>query len=493
MVNIIGRRVGIQEVGSAAPDNSLGQVFAQLGKTLGADRLTAEYKRQATTKLADENELRKFAVDSIGADGNFSDPRASSIAAALGAIDPAKLGRMRALEGYRLEGLDSQTGQRASAGLGEYNATPEHQRRALDNALALKDREEATKTALAANLPETVMVGGVPTVVPRSQAYGAPAVQSTDQVKAGVQQKLLPTIPQERQQDFAFGAQSPGELGVATTGTGTVPAFVRQNGIFNAQTGAKIEEPVTSVGKLVGTTADALKPASGDQSALLNRRVAARSASSAIDNLDRLLAQPDAAAAVGFIGKSATIFNDIRAQAEAASKLIAPGGLAAEASVPGFKEAVDGAMSKLQANPEFAQRAQALGVRANVLRSQIVDLAYTIAKAKDPSGRMSNQDVDRASEILGGALMDPVAGRQVLGTVRQQIMEQQNIFEQEYERMYPGKGAQPTSPAPAGAPQPGAQPGGVQPGGVQPGGVQPAQPRQMQTRSGATVTIERVQ
>lgn len=485
MVNIIGRRVGIQEVGSAAPDNSLGKVLGALGTKLFGDTLTPALKREQMQKIADENELRKFAVDSIGADGNFSDPRASSIAAALGAIDPSKLGRMRALEGYRLEGLDSQTGQRASAGLGEYNTTPEHQRRALDNALALKDREEATKTALAANLPETVMVDGVPTVVPRSQAYGAPAVQSTDQVKAGVQQKLLPTIPQERQQDFAFGAQSPGELGVASVGGKTVPAFARPGGFYAVQGNQPIEGTVDGFGKVTATNSDAIKPASGDQSALLNRRVAARTAASSIDNLDRLLSSPNAGAAVGFIGKSAAIFNDIRAQTEAAAKLLNPnGGFAVDVNAPGVSAAVDGAMTKLFSNPSFNQKAQSLGVEAVVLRSQIVDLAYTIAKAKDPGGRMSNQDVDRAAEILGGALMDPVAGRQVLSGVRAQILESQNIFEQEFERMYPGKGGQPTSPAPAaGAPQPGAQPGGVQ----------PAQPRQMQTRSGATVTIERVQ
>jgi len=462
MVNIIGRRVGIQEVGAPAQSESdLGKVFAQLGKTLGADRLTAEYKRQATTKLADENEARKFAVDSVDESGNFTSPRAASISAMLSAIDPAKLGRMRALEGYRTEGIDSQTGQRASAGLGEYNATPEHQRRALDNSLVLKDREEATKTALAANLPETVLRPGpdgsmVPTIVPRSEAYGAPAVQSTDQVKAGVQQKLMPTIPQERQQDFAFGAQSPGELGVASVGGKTVPAFARPGGFFAVQGNQSIEGTVDGFGKVAATSSDAIKPASGDQSALLNRRVAARTAAASIDNLDKLLAAPNAGAAVGFIGKSASIFNDIRAQTEAAAKLLSPGGFAEEANAPGVKAAVDGAMTRLFSDGSFNQKAQALGIDNVVLRSQIMDLAYTIAKAKDPRGAMSNQDITRASEILGGALMDPVAGRQVLAGVRAQILESQNIFEQEFERMYPGKGGQPTSPAPAaaGGPQP---------------------------------------
>jgi len=462
MVNIIGRRVGIREIGPAQTDQSLGKVLGALGTKLFGDTLTPALKREQMQKIADENEMRKAYVDTTDADGINRNARISSLAAALQTIDPNALGRMRALEGARTGGVDSPVAAAALTGLGQFTSTPEHQRRALGNNLMLKDREEATKMALAANLPETVMVDGVPTVVRRSDAYGAPAVVSSDQNKALRQNELWPTIPQERQQDFAFGAQSPGELGVASVGGKTVPAFARPGGFFTVQGNQPVEGQVDSFGKITAQSADAIKPASGDQSALLNRRVAARSASSAIDNLDNLLAQPDAAAAVGFIGKSASVFNDIRAQVEAASKLISPGGLAAEASVPGFKEAVDGAMSRLQANPQFAQRAQALGVQANVLRSQIVDLAYTIAKAKDPSGRMSNQDIDRASEILGGALMDPVAGRQVLGTVRQQILEQQNIFEQEFERMYPGKGGQPTSPAPGGSPQQSGQPAPVE-------------------------------
>ncbi|AMJ63256.1 hypothetical protein [Bosea sp. PAMC 26642] len=447
MVNIIGRRVGIQESGAAAPDDSLGKVFAQLGKTLGADQLAADYKRQATLKLADENELRKFAVDNIGADGNFVDPRSSSIAAAFGAIDPAKLGRMQAIEGYRTGGLDSQAGQRASAGLGEFNQTATHQQRSLQNALALKDREEATKLTLADNLPETVMVEGVPTIVPRSQAYGAPAVQSSDQVKAQTQQRLLPTIPQERQQDFAFGAQSPGELGVASVGGKTVPAFVRQGGIYGAQDGQRIEQPVESFGKLTAAKSDDLNPSGGDKSKLLETRVSSRTAMSAIDNLDKLLSTPTAGAAIGVIGQGASMFNNLRAQVESASKLISPG-FAAEANAPGVQQAVDGAMSRLFSDQRFNSRAQALGVEANVLRSQVLDLAYTLAKAKGNTN-ISNQDINHSTEIIGGSLMDPIAGRQVLANIRGQIEQGQGIREQEYERMFGApQGAQPASAAP---------------------------------------------
>lgn len=460
MVNIIGRRVGIQETGPVQAESNLGKVFAAMGTKLFGDTLTPEYKRQMTQKVSDENEMRKAYVDSTGADGINSTPRIASLAAALGTIDPNALGRMRALEGARTGGVDSPVAAAALTGLGQFSSTPEHQRRALGNNLMLKDREEQTKLTLAGNLPETVMVNGVPTVVPRSEAYGAPAVVSSDQNKALRQNELWPTIPQERQQDFAFGAQSPGELGVASVGGKTVPAFARPGGFYSVQGNQPIEGTVDGFGKVTATNSDAIKPASGDQSALLNRRVAARTATSAIDNLDKALASPNAGAAVGVIGKSATLFNDIRAQTEAAAKLLNPNsGFAADVNAPGVSAAVDGAMTRLFNDQGFNAKAQSLGIEAVVLRSQIVDLAYTIAKAKDPGGRMSNQDVDRAAEILGGALMDPVAGRQVLSGVRQQILESQNIFEQEFERMYPGKGGQPNGAAPpAGAPQQAAQP-----------------------------------
>jgi hypothetical protein len=90
---------------------------------------------------------------------------------------------------------------------------------------------------------------------------------------------------------------------------------------------------------------------------------------------------------------------------------------------------------------------------------------------------MSNQDVERAAEIIGGAIMDPVAGRAVLQATRNQIVERNAIAEREYERMF---GIAPVQPpgAPAAAAQPGA-----------PAPAQPAAPAAPAATGGAPVRV----
>ena len=127
---------------------------------------------------------------------------------------------------------------------------------------------------------------------------------------------------------------------------------------------AQAGDHVTSVGKLAATTADALRPNSSAQNNLMETRVASRTALGAIDNLDQLLAAPNAGAAVGWIGRGASIFNDIRAQTEAATKMVSPGGLAAEMGQPGMQQAIDGAMTRLFSDGNFNAKAQQLGVQA---------------------------------------------------------------------------------------------------------------------------------
>lgn len=474
MVNIIGKRVDIQPIGAAAPNDGLGAVMAGLGKTLFGDTLSPALKREQLQKLVDENEVRKSFVGNVDATGNITDPRVGTIGAALSVIDPTKMGRMQALEATRSGGVDNPRAAEILTGLGEYRNTPVYGEREFGNRLAIQQAQEATKLRIDDNkLVETQGPNG-PVYTRQSAAVGqTPGATSVDQVRARELTSALPTATPVQRDNFVWGKQDPGELGVATLPGGrTLPVFARGDGVFDAQSGQKITDPIISIGKLAATSADALKPNSSAQNNLMETRVAARTATTAIDNLDQLLAAPQAGAAVGWIGRGASIFNDIRAQTEAATKMISPGGLAAEVGQPGMQQAIDGAMTRLFSDGNFNAKAQQLGVQANILRSQITDLAYTIAKAKDPSGRMSNQDVDRAAEIIGGSLMDPAAGRQVLAAVKQQIAAGQAIREEEYSRMFGGGGAPAASAAPPGAP--------------------PTGPRQMQTRSGATVTIERV-
>lgn len=462
MVNIIGKRVDIQPVGAAAPDNSLGTIMAGLGKAYFGDTLTPALKREQAQKLVDENQVRKAWVE------NPNDPAMSTIGAALSVIDPTKMGRMQALEATRSGGVDSPRAAEILTGLGEYRATPTYGQREFVNKLDLQALQEGTKLRIDDNkLVETQGPNG-PVYTRQGQAVGqTPGATSVDQVRARELSAALPTATPAQRDTFIFGKQDPGELGVATLqGGSTLPVFARGEGVFNAQTGERVTEPVSSIGRLAATSADAFKPNSSAQNNLMETRVAARTALSAIDNLDQLLAAPNAGAAVGWIGRGASIFNDVRAQTEAATKMVSPGGLAAEMGQPGMAQAVDGAMTRLFSDSNFNAKAQQLGVQANILRSQIVDLAYTIAKAKDPSGRMSNQDVDRAAEIIGGSLMDPAAGRQVLASVKQQIALGQDIREQEYQRMFGGGGA-PAAPAPAAPAPSGPAPTGPAPTGQQ--------------------------
>lgn len=442
MVNIIGKRVDIQPVGVAAPDSGLGATMAALGKTLFGDTLTPALKREQAQKLVDENQVRKAWVE------NPDNSAVGTIGAALSVIDPTKMGRMQALEATRSGGVDSPRAAQILTGLGEYRATPLYGEREFENKVDLQRLQEATKLRIDDNkLVETQGPNG-PVYTRQHAAVGqTPGATSVDQVRARELTAALPNATPAQRDTFTWGKQDPGELGVATMADGrTLPVFARGDGIFSAQDGVRVTEPVTSVGKLTATTADALKPNSSAQNNLMETRVAARTAMSAIDNLDQLLAAPNSGAAVGWIGRGASIFNDIRAQTEAATRLMSPGGLAAEVSQPGMTQAIDGAMTRLFSDSNFNARAQQLGVQANILRSQITDLAYTIAKAKDPSGRMSNQDVDRAAEIIGGSLMDPAAGRQVLASVRQQIAAGQGIREEEYQRMFGGAGAPSNAP-----------------------------------------------
>lgn len=449
MVNIIGKRVDIQPIGAAAPDNSLGNVINKLGQVWFGDTLTPALKKAQAQKVVDENYLRKAYAE------NPDNPAIGSLAAALSVIDPTKMGRMQALEATRSGGVDSPRAAQILTGLGEYRNTPVYGDREFVNKLAIQQAQEATKLKLDDNkLVETQGPNG-PVYTRQSAAVGqTPGATSVDQVRARELTSALPTATPAQRDSFVWGKQDPGELGVATLpGGSTLPVFARGEGVFNAQTGQKVTEPITSIGRLAATSADAFKPNGSAQNSLMETRVAARTAMSAIDNLDQLLAAPNSGAAVGWIGRGASIFNDIRAQTEAATKMVSPGGLAAEVGQPGMQQAIDGAMTRLFSDGNFNAKAQQLGVQANILRSQIVDLAYTIAKAKDPSGRMSNQDVDRAAEIIGGSLMDPASGRQVLASVKQQIAAGQAIREEEYARLFGGSGAPaaPTAP-PSGAP-----------------------------------------
>ena len=92
-------------------------------------------------------------------------------------------------------------------------------------------------------------------------------------------------------------------------------------------------------------------------------------------------------------------------------------------------------------------------------------MAYAIAKAQDPGGRISVDDIRRAAETVGASLMDPRAADAVLADLGNRIEMNQTIRERVTRQMYP-KTQTPGGPAPAAPGQPAAPTASPPAGGV---------------------------
>jgi hypothetical protein len=251
---------------------------------------------------------------------------------------------------------------------------------------------------------------------------------------------LLPTLPEARKTDFAFGAQSPGELGNVSVNGQTLPAFARPDGFF-LPGGGKIEGKVDSFGKLAATTADGLSGSEGVGKQVLDGRISTERAVSLIDNLTTELNKPNSGVSVGFLGSLSEVANNIRSQVESGAKAI--GGLSARdelrGSDPQAREVAGTVDRVMQENAGKFAALQQQGIDTAKVRALIEDLAYAQAKANDPSGRVSNQDVERAGRQVGMGLGDPIAMKQVLADLRQRTIEGQEIRERNSQAFTKGK------------------------------------------------------
>jgi hypothetical protein len=296
------------------------------------------------------------------------------------------------------------------------------------------------------NTPELVQGPNGPTIMRRSEAFGMTPVLNEGQAKGTIVQQDMPTMTGEQRATVGGYQPKPDDLVNAQLADGTtVPAYNRADGLYHAQTGQKITQPIVSVGKLQAQNAEGLG-GSALTNKLVERRVATGQALNAIDRLDKALAAPNADQAVGWIGKTAGLFNDVRAQNEALSRMIANAPTKDQElqTNPTLNKTLD----MIVGNSALNQTAQRLGIQSAVLRSQIADLAYSISKANDPGGRMSDQDIHRAAQIIGASLQDPVAARAVLQDLKVRLNENHNVWERETARV---RSQQPQS-APAAAP-----------------------------------------
>lgn len=424
----------------AAPMGDLSKAIAGLGANF-ANGTQRALQQEQLTKLTDQNELVRMYANAVGTDGMITDPRAFSITSGLGVSDPSKLARANAVVGHGRDGPGSTMGTNALYALGEGNKTQKFFDESFANEIAKQGMQEATKLRMvdaqeAANTRradmalETVMTPEGPRMVRRSAAVGQAPLVSADQNKAIVQNELLPTLPLDRKTDFAFGAQSPGDLGNVSVGGVTMPAFVRPDGYY-APGGGKIEGKVDSFGKLTATTADGLSGDSGVGKDVLAGRINTERAVGLIDGLQTELDKPNSGVSVGFLGSLSEVANNIRSQVESGAKAL--GGLSARDELrgadPQAREVAGTVDRVMQENSARFAALQQQGIDTARIRALIEDLAYAQAKANDPSGRVSNQDVERAGRQVGMGLGDPVAMKEVLKELRERTITGQEIRE----------------------------------------------------------------
>jgi hypothetical protein len=176
------------------------------------------------------------------------------------------------------------------------------------------------------------------------------------------------------------------------------------------------------------------------------------------------LSQTNSDQAVGYIGRGANLYNDIRSQVEAFGRLAGGSGetVATALANPEIAGSVDNAVNNVFRDPAFNAKAQQLGIDSSRIRSQVIDLAYLIAKSQDPGGRMSNQDIDKAAQMVMGSIMDPKTAVAVLGDIKTRLNEGQAIYERNMGQIYPkaASNMRTANPSPAGGGTPPAAQGG---------------------------------
>lgn len=457
MVAIIGQRVS---TGGGYPSGSsssgLGDAFSRIAAVL-ADPLTPAIKREQLLAHEDSRisteRLRRAIEGARGTGGRVDPYELYSAGVGTGRKADDLSGFISGIAANVL-GAHAPETRNALTGEGKYNATPEYQQRGLDNQRGIAelqaDRIAASERYKTDNTPINVLgEDGQPRVGRLSESFGQRPVLPIGQEQGAFARRAmgqpggLSGLPQAEQSFVGIKPEGIDEVfnGQRPDGT-TVPVIRKADGFYNANSGER-EQNIVTVGKLTAQSAEGL-----GGSTLTNQTIAKntahRQALASIDRLDKALASPSADQAVGLVGKAARMFNDMRSQVEAVTR--AAGGSSFNQEVSSNPQ-LPGVLDNIMRNGPLVEQARQLGIESAVLRSQIVDLAYTVAKAKDPSGRMSNQDVERAAEIIGASLMDPTAARKVLGELRGQLVEGHTIYTEEVNRV-----RRPGAAAPASAP-----------------------------------------
>jgi hypothetical protein len=422
--------------------------------SFGANTPQTEAARQKAYGLSRENTNIPLLADAVVGD----DPAATARYGIMSGVDPKATGGYRQYFTTQKYGPASEQATRGYMSVpgANYGNTARGTRETLANRFAIgkysSDRGFDAARYRVDNTPETIFgPKGTPTLAPRSKAFGQQPVLTKPQAQGAILQQDTPSLtPAQRATAGGYAPKNPGNIWVGRAADGSLHSTA--DGRTALDTGEPIVGPVQ---KIEGPDAGGLGRNKQALNKLIESRTSVRTAVAQIDQLTTDLSKPNAGAAVGFLGSGAEVFNNARAQVESAIALV--GGETAEQAFasPENQQAVGRAINFLFNDPQFNAQAQRLGIDAIMFRSQFQDLAYAIAKAREPGGRLGVDDIKRAATTIGAASGDPQAMAAVLGNVKNALVRGQQIRESVLREMYPdlqGSPAQPAAPAGAAAP-----------------------------------------
>jgi hypothetical protein len=442
MVSLIGTRVPLTTLGDTQPKSTqagLGDVLSQFAAPF-LDPLTPELKRQ-TIALREANAVEQ-QIKNAGVLGYGR-------LAAAGETDPGRLqesaiyaNRESTVAPYLLTRAANTLGAGAPETTNAYMGAGHP----YGGTVPAVQAAETTKRDIAQMQADKVFAAAEAapfSYVDTDPVTGRQTTRVTSKADA-IARNLQPLSTADNQRSILFEQlrNRPGGLGSATpaeqqtlnlvdksiqavnyeTEDGTRGAGYLTPGGITTPEGVPIPR-VKTIFQITGTDPNVAKVSHPAVLKAAESRTHVDNAVRAINVLMGEYSRPEAAAASGFIGTAARHLNSVRAQAEAAFGLIgaktADQDLAADTAEGGTMGR--GIMSHAQRISDDLSRRN-IPITSGAIRSQIQSLAYLIAKTNDPSGRMSNQDVDRAAEILGASSMDPKAVQQILIGLRDQIV-----------------------------------------------------------------------
>lgn len=438
-------------------DESIAGSLSDIAKSIfGGNPAQQALIREKALGARRENENIPLLADAV----NAGDTAAMTRAGIMAGMDPKFTAGYGQMHDVRTWGPESRQGLVATMAVpgANYGHTMQGTREDFANKRAMAqyqtDRMVALEKLKADNTPAYVKdAEGNPIIVPRSQSFGQRPVLSETDTRGALLSQAYPTFnPEEQKTVLGAVPKGPSNIWTYQTPDGTQGATT--DGTTDAQSGVKLPAQ-TKVMKLEGPNTEGMTSDATVLRGLNEADISTKQAVASIDRLKENLLKPNADQSVGYIGAMARGFNDLRAQAEATARLVG-GATAAQTFVdPAFVSAVDRGVDMITGNPTLNQRAQTMAIESAVIRSQIQDLAYTMAKSKDPSGRVSDADVQRATEMVGATLMDPKAGLQVLDNLKNGVISDFQIRERTTRARYPKLFGNQVAPQ---APQPAAQP-----------------------------------